>query len=50
MLSADDPFPSPAGHTALDTGQDAIGLLSHLGTLLAHVQAAVKQHPLDPFC
>ncbi|KAJ7422223.1 hypothetical protein BTVI_15097 [Pitangus sulphuratus] len=25
--------------------QDAIGLLGHLGTLLAHVQPAVKQHP-----
>ncbi|KAK4827773.1 hypothetical protein QYF61_021518 [Mycteria americana] len=25
--------------------QDAIGLLGHLGTLLAHIQAAVNQHP-----
>ncbi|KAJ7402619.1 hypothetical protein BTVI_84782 [Pitangus sulphuratus] len=31
-------FPGPAGHTVPDTGQDAIGLLGHLGTLLAHVQ------------
>ncbi|KAK4817018.1 hypothetical protein QYF61_025938 [Mycteria americana] len=40
-----DHFPSPAGHTISDTSQDAIGLLSHLGTLLAHMQPAVDQHP-----
>jgi len=28
-----------------DTSQDAVGLLGHLGTLLAHVQPAVDQHP-----
>ncbi|KAK4825074.1 hypothetical protein QYF61_023078 [Mycteria americana] len=39
-----DHCPSPAGHTIPDTSQDAIGLLGHLGTLLAHVQAAVDQH------
>ncbi|KAK4830892.1 hypothetical protein QYF61_013821 [Mycteria americana] len=38
-------FPGPAGHTIFDTSQDAIGLLGHLGTLLAHIQAAVNQHP-----
>ncbi|KAK4821271.1 hypothetical protein QYF61_017149 [Mycteria americana] len=38
-------FPSPAGHATPDTSQDAIGFLGHLGTLLAHVQPAVKQHP-----
>ncbi|KAK4820022.1 hypothetical protein QYF61_017695 [Mycteria americana] len=38
-------FPSPAGHTISDTSQDATGLLGHLGTLLAHIQAAVDQHP-----
>ena len=38
-------FPSPAGHTVSDTSQDAGGLLVHLGTLLAHVQLAVDQHP-----
>ncbi|KAK4810166.1 hypothetical protein QYF61_010478 [Mycteria americana] len=38
-------FPSPAGHTISDTSQDAIGFLGHLGTLLAHIQAAVNQHP-----
>ncbi|KAK4831835.1 hypothetical protein QYF61_019593 [Mycteria americana] len=36
-------FPSPAGHAIFDTGQDAIGLLGRLGTLLAHIQAAVNQ-------
>ena len=40
-----DPLPTPAGHTIPDTSQDAIGLLSHLGTLLAHAQPAVDQHP-----
>ncbi|KAK4816851.1 hypothetical protein QYF61_023973 [Mycteria americana] len=39
-----DHFPSPAGHTIPDTSQDAIGLLGHLGTLLAHIQLAVNQH------
>ncbi|KAK4822061.1 hypothetical protein QYF61_008870 [Mycteria americana] len=38
-------FPSPAGHAISDTSQDAIGLLGHLGTLLAHIQLAVDQHP-----
>ncbi|KAK4816367.1 hypothetical protein QYF61_016271 [Mycteria americana] len=40
-----DHFPSPAGHAIFDTSQDAIGFLGHLGTLLAHIQAAVNQHP-----
>ncbi|KAK4819038.1 hypothetical protein QYF61_024403 [Mycteria americana] len=40
-----DHFPSPAGHTISDTSQDAIGFLGRLGTLLAHIQAAVNQHP-----
>ncbi|KAK4816912.1 hypothetical protein QYF61_024922 [Mycteria americana] len=40
-----DHFPSPAGHTISDTSQDAIGFLGHLGTLPAHVQPAVNQHP-----
>ncbi|KAK4830776.1 hypothetical protein QYF61_013609 [Mycteria americana] len=40
-----DHFPSPAGHTIPDTSQDALGFLGHLGTLLAHVQPAVNQHP-----
>ncbi|KAM9656645.1 uncharacterized protein ACIBXB_008917 isoform 1-T1 [Morphnus guianensis] len=37
----------PAGHTISDTGQDAVGLLGHLGTLLAHIQPA---HPQVLFC
>ncbi|KAK4830412.1 LOW QUALITY PROTEIN: hypothetical protein QYF61_010943, partial [Mycteria americana] len=45
-----DHFPSPAGHTIFDTSQDAIGFLGHLGTLLAHIQAAVDQHPQVLFC
>ncbi|KAK4831414.1 hypothetical protein QYF61_017545 [Mycteria americana] len=40
-----DHFPSPAGHAIFDTSQDAIGFLGHLGTLLAHIQLAVNQHP-----
>ncbi|KAK4811395.1 hypothetical protein QYF61_003394 [Mycteria americana] len=40
-----DHCPHPAGHTIPDTSQDAIGFLGHLGTLLAHIQAAVDQHP-----
>ncbi|KAK4813296.1 hypothetical protein QYF61_020875 [Mycteria americana] len=41
-----DHCPSPAGHTISDTSQDAIGLLGHLGTLLAHIQPAVNQDRL----
>ncbi|KAK4810193.1 hypothetical protein QYF61_010966 [Mycteria americana] len=37
-VQGDDHCPSPAGHTISDTSQDAIGLLGHLGTLLAHIQ------------
>ncbi|KAK4829415.1 hypothetical protein QYF61_003979 [Mycteria americana] len=44
-VQGDDHFPSPAGHAIPDTSQDAICLLGHLGTLLAHIQAAVDQHP-----
>ncbi|KAK4828526.1 hypothetical protein QYF61_026948 [Mycteria americana] len=43
-------FPTPAGHTIADTSQDAIGFLGHLGTLLAHIQPAVNQHPQVLFC
>ncbi|KAK4818987.1 hypothetical protein QYF61_022818 [Mycteria americana] len=43
-------FPSPAGHAIADTGQDAIGFLGRLGTLLAHIQAAVNQHPQVLLC
>lgn len=37
-------FPSPAGHAIFNRGQDAIGLLVHLGTPLAHIQSAVDLH------
>ena len=33
-----------AGKAISDTSQDAIGLLGHLGTLLAHVQLSVDQY------
>jgi len=39
-----DHLPTPGDHTIPDTSQDAVGLLGHLGTLLAHVQPAVDQH------
>ncbi|KAK4827985.1 hypothetical protein QYF61_022687 [Mycteria americana] len=45
-----DHFPTPAGHAIFDTSQDAIGFLGHLGTLLAHIQAAVNQHAQVLFC
>ncbi|GAB0204449.1 hypothetical protein GRJ2_002910500 [Grus japonensis] len=45
-----DHIPTPAGHTIPDTSQDAGGLLGHLGTLLAHIQLAVSQHPQVLFC
>ncbi|KAK4833095.1 hypothetical protein QYF61_027761 [Mycteria americana] len=45
-----DHFPSPAGHAIFDTSQDAVGFLGRLGTLPAHIQAAVNQHPQVLFC
>ncbi|KAK4826388.1 hypothetical protein QYF61_008059, partial [Mycteria americana] len=45
-----DHFPTPAGHAIPDTSQDAIGFLGHLGTLLAHIQAAVNKHPQVLLC
>ncbi|RMC17976.1 hypothetical protein DUI87_04850 [Hirundo rustica rustica] len=43
-------LPAPSGHTIPDPGQDAIGPLGHLGTLLAHVQllAPVPPGPFPP--
>ncbi|KAK4817644.1 hypothetical protein QYF61_023234 [Mycteria americana] len=49
-VQGDHHFPTPAGHAIFDTSQDAIGFLGHLGTLLAHIQAAVNQHPQVLFC
>jgi len=40
-----DNLPTPAGHTVPDTSQDAVGLLGHVGTLLAHVQLDIDHHP-----
>ena len=41
----DDHFPAPAGCAISDTIQDAFGLFVYLGTLLAHVQPSINQHP-----
>ncbi|KAK4813748.1 LOW QUALITY PROTEIN: hypothetical protein QYF61_023684 [Mycteria americana] len=49
-VQGDNHFPTPAGHTIPDTSQDAIGFLGRLGTLLAHIQPAVDQHPQVLFC
>ena len=39
----DNYFPTPASNTTSEISQDAIGLLGHLGTLLAHVQPNISQ-------
>ena len=49
-LEENSQFPGPAGHPSSHAGQDAIGLLGHLGTPLAHVQPVVDQHPQVLFC
>ncbi|KAK4807064.1 hypothetical protein QYF61_018405 [Mycteria americana] len=50
VFEGHDHFRIPAGHTISDTSQDAIGFLGHLGTLLAHIQAAVNQYPQVLLC
>ncbi|KAK4816653.1 hypothetical protein QYF61_019630 [Mycteria americana] len=50
VFEGHDHCPSPAGHAIFDTSQDAIGFLGHLGTLLAHIQLAVNQHPQVLLC
>ena len=45
-----DHLTTPAGHPIPETSQDAVGCLGRLGTLLAHVQLAVSQHPKVLFC
>ncbi|KAK4827693.1 LOW QUALITY PROTEIN: hypothetical protein QYF61_020827 [Mycteria americana] len=50
QVQGHDHFPTPAGHTIPDTSQDAVGFLGHLGTLPAHVQPAVNQHPQVLLC
>ncbi|KAK4815741.1 hypothetical protein QYF61_006779 [Mycteria americana] len=42
-VQGEDHCPTPAGHAIFDTSQDAIGFLGCLGTLPAHIQAAVNQ-------
>ncbi|KAK4821920.1 hypothetical protein QYF61_004923 [Mycteria americana] len=50
QVQGHDHCPTPAGHAISDTSQDAVGFLGHLGTLLAHIQLAVDQHPQVLFC
>ncbi|KAK4831253.1 hypothetical protein QYF61_016485 [Mycteria americana] len=50
VFEGDNHSPSPAGHPISDTSLDAIGFLGHLGTLLAHIQPAVNQHPQVLLC
>ncbi|KAK4810645.1 hypothetical protein QYF61_007382 [Mycteria americana] len=50
QLQGHNHFPSPAGHAIFDTSQDAMGFLGSLGTLLAHIQAAVNQHAQVLLC
>ncbi|KAK4826053.1 hypothetical protein QYF61_004168 [Mycteria americana] len=50
QVQGHDHCPSPAGHAISDTSQDAVGLLGHLGTLLAHIQPSVNQYPQVLFC
>ena len=45
QVKRDDHFPSLTDYTVSHSSQDAIGFLDHLGTLLAHVQPTVNQHP-----
>ncbi|KAJ7413852.1 hypothetical protein WISP_87945 [Willisornis vidua] len=52
-VQRDNHYPDLAGHSDhsdLDTNQDVIGLLGHLGTLPAYVQLAVDQHFQVLFC
>ena len=50
MLSRCNCFTSPADNVISDAIQHAVGLLGHLGTLLACVQPTVGQHPQILFC
>ncbi|KAF4804897.1 hypothetical protein TURU_003799 [Turdus rufiventris] len=50
VLSTGEDLPFPSGHNIPDTGRDAIDLLGHQGTLLAHVHPAVDQYLQFPFC
>ncbi|KAJ7402269.1 hypothetical protein BTVI_88044 [Pitangus sulphuratus] len=48
QVQRDNHFPGPAGLTLPDTSQDAIGLLGHLGTLLAQF-SRLSTSTLCPF-
>ena len=49
QVEGQDYFPNPAHHAIADTSQDVIGLLGHLGTLLAYIQPTVHQYTKVPF-
>ena len=42
LVKRDNHLSAPAGCTISDASQDAVGLLGHLSTRLAHVQPAVN--------
>ena len=44
----DNHFTALAGHTIPDTSQDVVGLLGHLGTLLAHVKHELYETAIKP--
>jgi len=43
-VQGDNHFPSPAGHTASYSSQDAVGLPGHPSTLLDHIQPTSHQY------
>ncbi|GAB0193289.1 ankyrin repeat domain-containing protein 13C [Grus japonensis] len=45
QVQGDDHCPTPAGHTIPYASQDAVVLLGHLGTLLAHVHQLLTSTP-----
>ena len=48
-VQVDDHLPAPADCAISDISQDTIGLLGHLGTLLAHVHSNIGQQLQVPF-
>jgi len=48
-VQRDDHFPAPAGNAISDISQDAISILGHLGTLLAHVLLSTDKDPQVQF-
>ena len=57
-IQRDDHFPALAGNPISNISQNALGLLGHLGTLVAHVHMSINQYPqvhflytvFQPFC